>query len=164
DNYIRQLAERAEQQPDEQTSQNGEGQRITGDQIQQMMDEIQRLMEEGRMAEAQELLDQLSRMLENLRVTQGEGGDQMNGPGGQAMRDLQQTLRDQQDLSDEAFRELQDQFGQGQGQGQGNEGMRPGQSRDLPPGEGQAQDGTGDNPGEGAPGPGEGLADRQQAL
>ena len=44
-----------------------QNQQITGDQIQQMMDEIQRLMNEGRMAEAQELLEQFNRMMQNLR-------------------------------------------------------------------------------------------------
>ncbi|MDP3341595.1 TIGR02302 family protein [Frigidibacter sp.] len=153
DAYIRQLAQQGEQQPGDQMAQ-GEGQQITGDQLQALMDEIQRLMEEGRMAEAQELLEQLNRMMQNMRVTQGEGGEG-DMPGGQAMQDLSETLRDQQGLSDETFRDLQEQF---------NPGGRPGQQ----PGEGEQ--GQGQQPGEGeqgeeGQGQGEGsLADRQQAL
>ena len=149
DNYIRQLAERGEQaDPAERFTENQQGQQITGDQIQQMMDEIERLMQEGRMAEAQELLDQLARMMENLRVTQGQDGEGMQGPGGQAMRDLADTLRRQQGLSDEAFRQLQEGTGQGQGQpgepapGQGQNGQGPsGQGQS---GQGQSGQGQGD--------------------
>ena len=109
DDYIRKLAENAQREPgaDEPDRQAGTGQEITGDQIQEMMDEIQRLMEEGRMAEAQELLDQFNRMMQNLQVTQGKNGKGQQTPGGQAMRDLQDTLRGQQRLSDEAFQRLQ---------------------------------------------------------
>ncbi|WP_411709794.1 TIGR02302 family protein [Albidovulum salinarum] len=159
--YIRKLAENMERQgADEPSQQAQNNQQITGDQLQQMMDEIQRLMEEGRMAEAQELLDQLSRMMENLRVTEGQNGEGQQGPGGQAMEDLRQTLRDQQGLSDEAFRDLQQQFGDQQGQ-QGQQGQN-GQ-----PGEGQAQQGqdgqTPDGTGEGLSGE-RSLAERQRSL
>ncbi len=147
--YIRQLAEQSQQ--DGQQQAQGEMQQITGDQLQEMMDEIQRLMEEGRMAEAQALMEQLNRMLENMQVTQGQG-QQGQSPGAQAVQDLQETLRDQQGLSDEAFRGMQDgrqpgqQGQQGQsGQGQPGQGQ-PGQGQQTPSGEGQS------------------LADRQQAL
>lgn len=155
--YIRELAENAQRQDntDEPDRRAENGQTMTGDQLQQMMDEIQRLMEEGRMAEAQELLDQLSRMMENMQVTQGEGGEGEQSPGGQSMRDLQQTLRGQQQLSDEAFRRLQ----QG-GRGGDQQQARPGQ----PGGEGEGtaeqtdpRDGTGD-------GDPRSLAERQRAL
>lgn len=176
DDYIRQLAENMERQgADEPGQQADAGQQITGDQLQQMMDEIQRLMEEGRMAEAQELLDQLSRMMENLRVTEGQPGQNgQRGPGAQAMEGLRQTLREQQDLSDEAFRDLQQQ-GRSGGQQEGTEGQRrPGRGgrdgQEQGEGQGREQDGQ---PGQGgrpdALRPGEGndpgsLADRQRSL
>ncbi|MBC7139640.1 MAG: TIGR02302 family protein [Defluviimonas sp.] len=156
DAYIRQLAEQGEQQPDDQMAQ-GEGQRITGDQLQALMDEIQRLMEEGRMAEAQELLEQLNRMMQNMRVTRGEGGEGGGDmPGGQAMQDLADTLRDQQGLSDETFRDLQEQFNPG-----GRPGQQPGQQGGGQQGEGQQ---GGGQQGGGQQGGGGSLADRQQAL
>lgn len=168
DNYIRMLAENMERQGADEPSQQAqnEGQQITGDQLQEMMDEIQRLMEEGRMAEAQELLDQLSRMMENMRVTEGQNGEGQEGPGGQAMRNLQDTLRGQQGLSDDSFGQLQEQFDPN---GLNQRRQRPGQQRD--PGQGQPGDGQegeqqgqqgGDQPGEGQNG--ESLADRQEAL
>ncbi|MFM2356112.1 MAG: hypothetical protein RLZZ528_1848 [Pseudomonadota bacterium] len=160
DDYIRMLAENMERQGADEPSQQAqnEGQQITGDQIQEMMDEIQRLMEEGRMAEAQELLDQLSRMLENLRVTEGQGGEGQQGQGSQAMRNLQDTLRDQQGLSDDSFSELQEQFDPN---GLNQRNQRPGQQRGTP----QGQDGEGqEGEGQGGDETPESLAERQRAL
>ncbi|MCE5973584.1 DUF4175 domain-containing protein [Sinirhodobacter sp. WL0062] len=142
DRYIQMLAERAQPEEGPQFGQQQPSQQITGDQIQQLMDEIQRLMEEGRMAEAQELLDQLARMMENLKVTQGQGGEG-DMPGNQSMQDLAETLREQQKLSDDSFRQMQEGFG---------DGAEPEQ-----PGEGEGEEGQG---GTGA----DELAKRQQAL
>ncbi|KFE35982.1 DUF4175 domain-containing protein [Thioclava atlantica] len=168
DNYLRMLAERAQEQDQgPQFGQQQPSQQITGDQIQQMMDQIQKLMEEGRMAEAQELLDQLARMMENLKVQQGQGG-QGDMPGNQAMRDLQDTLRKQQQLSDDAFRNLQDQFmtpeerqRQAQNGDQGQQGQQGEQGQQ--PGEGQQgqQQGQGQQPGD-QPGQGEGQDGQAQ--
>ena len=167
DRYLDMLAERAldeEQGPE--FGQKQEGQKITGDQIQKLMAEIQKLMEEGRMAEAQELLDQLARLMENMKVTQGEGGEGER-PGGKAMKDLGETLRDQQKLSDDAFREMQrppqgapvdpglEQSGPGAPEGLAPEGMSP---EGMPGGgERQAQPGTGADQGQE-------LAQRQKSL
>ena len=115
DAYTDMLAQQNQQDPAERFTEGQPGQQITGDQIQQMMDEIQRLMNEGRMAEAQELLEQFNRMMENLQVRQGQGGQGQEGSSGnQPMNRLADTLREQQQLSDEAFRDMQEQFGQGQ--------------------------------------------------
>ena len=142
--YMRELAEEAERNPDSQLSQNMEGMEMSGDQLQQTLDELQRLMEEGRMAEAQELMEMLRQLMENMQVAQGEGqGQGQGGPGQQAMRDLQDTLRGQQGLSDDAFRDLQD------GE-EGNEGQDPGQQQGEGEGEGEGQGGS--------------LAERQQEL
>ncbi|EPX76983.1 TIGR02302 family protein [Litoreibacter arenae] len=171
--YMEQLAQ--EGQDGEQQQAQGETQEITGDQLQEMLDEIQRLMEEGKMAEAQALLDQLMEMMKNMQVAQGEGGQGQQSPGQQAMEGLQETLRDQQGLSDEAFRDLQEQFNPGAqaGESEGNEGRNGGQGR------GQSHDGQGGQQGEQEGQQGEGnqqaegqrdggsersLADRQQAL
>lgn len=107
DDYTRMLAERNDSpDPAERFARQPQSQPITGEQIQQMMDEIQRLMTEGKMAEAQALLEQFNRMMENLRITQGEGSEGQPG----AMGDLSDTLRRQQELADEAFRQMQDGF------------------------------------------------------
>jgi uncharacterized protein (TIGR02302 family) len=118
DDYMREEAKKNPQDPNDETSPQGQqGPTITQDQIQQMMDKIQQLMEEGKTAEAAEAMQQLQQLLENMKVQQGQGqGQGQSGPGGKAMKDLGQTLRDQQGLSDDAFKDLQD----------GQEGDAPG--------------------------------------
>ncbi len=186
--YIRQLAQQQDGRQDPQ-AQGQERLEITQDQLQQMMDRIQDLMEQGRMSEAQQMLEALDQLMQNLQVTQGGPGQQ--GPGQQALEGLADTLRQQQGLNEDTFNDLQR---RADGQQDGNDGARPGNPQraqdgqpDRPggatPGErGQdgVQDGTG-NPGQdslggrgnqpgegkgrGAGGdPAQGLAQRQQAL
>jgi hypothetical protein len=95
--------------------------------IQAMMDRIQELMEQGRMAEAQQALEELQEMMENLRLSEnGQGGE-----GGQSSaQGLSDLLQDQQDLSDDAFNDLQQEFSNPDGQEsqgeQGGEGQQQG--------------------------------------
>lgn len=157
DEYMRRLAEEAEANPDQQQSGDMQGMEFSGNQLQEMLDELQRLMEEGRMAEAQELMEMMRQLMENMQVTQGEGGQ--GGQGNQAMRDLSETLRDQQGLSDEAFRELQDEFNGREGQQGQNQPGQEGEGQD-----GEGQDGEGQQ-GQNQQGQGSGgLADRQRQL
>ncbi len=164
--YMRQLQRLAQEDPNQNGQQGpaGESMQMTQDDLQRMMDRIQELMEQGRMAEAQQALEEFQQMMENMRVTQGQGqGGQSEGQ--QAMEGLAETLREQQGLSDQAFRDLQEQFNPGAqaGENQGNEGRSGGQGRGQSH-EGQGGQGQGDDPaGEGQQGQGS-LADRQQAL
>ena len=164
--YMRQLSRQAAEEAEdlEPGEQGGDSVTLSQSDLQAMMDRIQELMEQGRMAEAEQALREFQQMMENMRVTQGQGG-QGNNPGQQAMEGLADTLRDQQDLSDEAFRDLQQQFnpqgqpnGQQPGQQQGQQGQQ-GQNGQGQNGEGQqrgTQQGQGTGPGD--------LARRQQAL
>jgi uncharacterized protein (TIGR02302 family) len=122
--YMRQLAEQPRERGE--PPMDGDSMEITQDQIQELLDRIQELMEEGRMDEAAELLAQLNALLENLQVAEGQGGEGM--PGDQAMEGLGETLRDQQDLSDDTFNELQDEFRNGDDP---TEGYREGQGDTL---------------------------------
>ncbi|WP_299726409.1 TIGR02302 family protein [uncultured Tateyamaria sp.] len=175
DDYMRQLSRQAEldeqSNPENGGQQNSQNQmQMNQDDLQRMMDRIQELMEQGRMAEAEQALQELQEMLENMRVTQGEGqGGQSAGE--QAMEGLAETLREQQGLSDQAFRDLQEQFNPGAqaGESQGNEGRNGGQGQGQQHsqgGEGQGEQGDGQDGSDGnQQGEGEGsLADRQQAL
>ncbi|MBW7921726.1 MAG: DUF4175 domain-containing protein [Rubellimicrobium sp.] len=114
DDWLDLLAQQAEPAPDQTDTPQGaqdDRQQVTEDEIQQLMDRIQELMEQGRMDEAQALMQQLDELLRNLQMQQAEGqGSGRPRPGGQQMQDLQDTMRGQQDLSDDAFRELQDRF------------------------------------------------------
>ena len=170
--YMRQLSREAaeEGQMGEELSaeQMENAMRLSQDDLQAMMDRIQELMEQGRMAEAQQALEELQQMMENMRVTQGQGGQQQS-PGQQAMEGLSETLRDQQGLSDQAFRDLQEQFNpnanrgeSGQNEGSnGNQGRGQQHGQGQQPGQQQGQQGQGQQPGSQQPG-GQGQAQNQQ--
>lgn len=158
--YLQELADNTEF--GDETDQPDSGEQGEQVDLEEMLRRIEELMAEGRMAEAMALMQELQEMLENIEITQGEGGE--NGPqtpGQEAMEGLQETLRGQQELSDDAFQDLQDQFNPN----------RPGdptdqQGQDAPQGNQPGQDG--ENPGEGQGGengeaPGS-LAERQQDL
>ncbi|MDX5351068.1 MAG: TIGR02302 family protein [Paracoccaceae bacterium] len=149
---LRELAEEAQRNPGDQQQQGMmQGQMMSGDQLQQMLDELQRLMEEGRTAEAAELMEQLRQLMENMQVVQGQGG-QGQGQGG-PMGELGDTLRDQQELSDEAYRDMQ----QGRnGQQPGQEGQQPGDQQEGEGGQQEGQQGQGQGQGS--------FAERQREL
>ncbi|QPM90684.1 TIGR02302 family protein [Pseudooceanicola algae] len=176
EDYMRQLSQQAardsEANPDQPNMSMDNAMQMNQGDLQRMMDRIQELMEQGRMAEAQQALEELQRLMENMQVTQGQGGEGQQSPGQQAMEGLAETLRDQQGLSDEAFRELQEQFNGQQGQGQQPQGQGQQQGQQQP-GQGQqpGQQGQGNQPGQGQPGSGDqtgpdagSLAQRQQEL
>jgi hypothetical protein len=88
DDYMRQLAEQAAAGPSRAA---GPDQRTDADDAGRsaaMMDRIQELMEQGRMAEAQQALEELQQMMENMQVTQGQGQKGQQSPGQQAMEGL----------------------------------------------------------------------------
>lgn len=169
DDYMRQLAQEAQESDGQEQAQNDQDREtISGDQLQQMLDRLQQLMEEGRMAEAEQLLEQLRQMMENMQVTQGEGQEGQQSPGQQALGELGDTLREQQGLNDDTFSDLQEQFGQDGQQGQPGQQGQQGQQM---PGQGQPGQSGPEGPGtEGQPGTqqgtdlGQSLAGRQQAL
>lgn len=171
DEYLERLAEEQGEEDDKDQIQDPDQNAMTmnQDQLQQMFDELERLMAEGKTAEAAELMERLRQFMENMKVVEGQGG-----PGSQSMKRLGETMRRQQDLSDDAFRELQDgQDGsegeegqQGQEQGGQQPGQQPGeqsqgQEGQRRPGEGQGQ---GQGTGEGEDGEGQSLSDRQGQI
>lgn len=134
DDYMRQLAEESQKNPDSQMSQNMPGMTLSGDQLKQMLDELQRAMKEGRTADAAQMMETLRQLMQNMQVVQGQGQGGSGGPGQQAMRQLGETLRDQQSLSDDAYRGMQQgQNGDGQADGEGQQGT--GQDQGQTPGD-----------------------------
>ncbi|MEO0390105.1 MAG: TIGR02302 family protein [Pseudomonadota bacterium] len=176
EDYMRQLSRQAEldaEDNDERSSETQQGMQMSQDDLQRMMDRIQELMEQGRMAEAQQALQELQELMENMQMSQQQGqGGQSEGE--QAMEGLADTLREQQGLSDEAFRDLQEQFnpnaqagesqqnqGRDGGQGRGQEhSQQQGQGQGSEQGS-QGQQGQNQADGQGSDGS---LADRQQSL
>jgi hypothetical protein len=91
--------------------------------------------------------------MENMEVVQGQGG-QGQGQGG-PMGELGDTLRDQQELSDEAYRDMQRGEGGQQGDQQpGEDGQQPGDQQQGQGGQQEGQDGEGQGS----------FAERQQEL
>ena len=162
--YMQQLSRQAELEAEKNKghspSQDPNSMQMSQDDLQRMMDRIQSLMEQGRMAEAEQALTELQEMLENMRVTQNQNGQGGKSSGEQAIEDLGETLRDQQGLSDQVFRDLQEQFapdaqadrksGNKNGTGDPDQGAENGDQ--------QKDDRQGEISGE------ESLADRQQQL
>jgi uncharacterized protein (TIGR02302 family) len=107
DDYMAEEAKKNPADPNDETSPQQEGPTITQDQIDQMLEKLQKLIEEGKTAEAAELMKQIQEMLNNMKVQQGDGKGK-GGPGKQAMKDLGDKLREQQKLSDDSFKDLQD--------------------------------------------------------
>jgi uncharacterized protein (TIGR02302 family) len=164
DEYLKQLHKQQSQDGERPPQDDGNSSQMTQDDLQRMMDRIQELMEQGRMAEAEEALKELQEMMENMRVSEGEGQGE-DSVGEQAMEGLLDTLREQQGLNDQAFRDLQEQFNPNAqaGESDGNVGRNGGQ------GEGESHEGQrGEGSGKGSSSPPsnqqDNLADRQQAL
>ena len=120
--YLRELAENALENADREFAERPQGEMITSDDLHEMLDRLQQLMEQGRMAEAQELLRQLQGLMENMQASL-ESGVMRPGSGGDPTLDgLRDTLQQQQGLADDTFRQLQGNPGPGT---IGPEGLRP---------------------------------------
>ncbi len=114
--------------------------------INELMREVERLMEEGRTAEAQALLQQLAGLLQNLDVRltqggQGEGGEQQEGDPNlsQSMDELSEAIGEQRALNDETQQQAQ-----GQGEGQDGEQQGGGQGGDLAQRQAEIRQGLGE--------------------
>jgi len=136
--YMQQLAEEAERNGERRQARDmPPGQTVTQDQIQELMDRIQELSEQGRRAEAEALLEMLQQLLENMEMQMaegqpGQGGQGGQGEGEQSMQDLGDALREQQNLADDSFQELQRQFREGRGQNRpGAEGQGGASGQEL---------------------------------
>ena len=106
------LAEMARRQPDRQAqgekSPNRNARSISRDQLQKMMEQLEAMARSGDMASAQQMLDRLQDIMENLRTTRRSGQpSQAQREMRRALSDLDQLMRDQQQLRDDTYREGQ---------------------------------------------------------
>jgi uncharacterized protein (TIGR02302 family) len=106
DNFMRQLAEQLRNNPQQLARPLDPNTRVMRqDDLRNMIDRMERLSRSGDKDAAKQLLDQLQQMLENLQMAQpGQGGDDME----QAMNELGDVIRKQQQLRDRTFKEGQD--------------------------------------------------------
>lgn len=97
---------------------------ISSQDLQKMMDQIEKLARSGNHDAAQKLLSELERIMENMRPGMAQRSPQRDTPTSKALQELADLMRRQQDLMDQTFR-MQDGQQQGQqGQQQGQEGYQ----------------------------------------
>jgi uncharacterized protein (TIGR02302 family) len=135
DRYLQALAQNMERQDQDQDQPPLDPSHMLSQQdLQRMLDRARELARTGARDAARDMLAQLQEMLENLRMARP---GQMRSGQGQAMRQMQEMMRRQQQLLEKSFRQSR------QGQGQGQRGQRqPGQRGQMGQG-GQPQPGDG---------------------
>jgi uncharacterized protein (TIGR02302 family) len=124
DNYMRQLAEQMRNNPQLAQRPLDPNTKIMRQQdLQNMIDRMERMSRSGDKEGARELLDQLQQMLENLQMAQpGQGGDDQDME--QALNELNDMIRKQQQLRDKTFKQGQDsRRDRARGHQQGDQGM-----------------------------------------
>ena len=185
DKFLKELAEQQSKQ--DQQSQNqqqgGKSKSISKKDLQALIDKLEQQARSGNTEEAKKALDQLQDILENLKTAKKQKADPQARAMAEGLNQLDQAMRDQQDLRDQTYKKGQQ--GQQQ-QGQQDEdqqmpgGQDPGQSQGMNSGpgprgqqqgrkaEGQQQDGQSEGQeggmGKSGRGQGGGLQQRQQEL
>jgi uncharacterized protein (TIGR02302 family) len=108
DNFIRQLAEQLRNNPEQLARPLDPNTRMLSQQdLKNMIDRMERLSRSGDKDAARQLLEQLQQMLENLQMAQpGQSGDSDME---QALNELGDMIRKQQQLRDKTFKQGQDQ-------------------------------------------------------
>lgn len=124
DNYMQALVQEALRNGERENMEDTEDQaQVSGQDIEELLRQVQRLSEQGRNAEAQQLLQMLANILANLDVRLGESqsGDQaeQDQQMQESMDSLSQAMGEQRSLRDETRQEQQQQQQQ---QGQGGSG------------------------------------------
>ena len=107
DNFMRQLAEQMRNNPQQLARPLDPNTRMLSQQdLKNMIDRMERLSRSGDKEAAKQLLEQLQQMLENLQMAQpGQSGD---GDMEQALNELQDMIRKQQQLRDKTYQQGQD--------------------------------------------------------
>jgi len=107
DNFLRQLTEQFRNNPQQLARPLDPNTRVLSQQdLKNMLDRLERLSRSGDKDAARQLLEQLQQMLENLQMAQpGQSGD---GDMEQALNELGDMIRKQQQLRDKTFKQGQD--------------------------------------------------------
>ena len=120
DKFLKELAEQQKDQPQQQADQAGKPSKsISQKDLQKLIDRLKEQALSGNREEAKKALDELQDVLENLKTAKRQKPDPQSRAMAEGLNQLDQAMRDQQDLRDETFKKgQQGQQGQGQ-QGQG---------------------------------------------
>ncbi len=121
DNYLRQLAEQFRNNPQQLSRPLDPNTKTLSQQdLKSMLDRMERMSRSGDKEAAKQLLEQLQQMLENLQMAQpGQGGDDME----QALNELGDMIRKQQQLRDKTYKQGQDSRRERQRGKQGDQSM-----------------------------------------
>ena len=127
DRFLQEFAQqqqRDQNQAQDQNQPNPQDRTITSQDLQRMLDEMEKMARSGNMADAQRMLDQLQNLLENLRTARRNNQNQMSREMNRSLNQLDQMMRDQQELRDRTFR-------QGRQPQQGQEGQQGNDQQSL---------------------------------
>lgn len=121
ENYMQALVNEALRNGERANMEDTEEQaQISGQDIEELLREVERLSREGRNGEAQQLLALLAGILANMQVNLAEGGDGGSGEGDQALQqsmdELSEAMGEQRALRDETQQSRSGQGGQSGGQ------------------------------------------------
>lgn len=107
-----------------------QGQMVTPQDLQKMLDMIEKLAESGARDAAQQLLSELENILRNLQpgMNQQQAGPQRDSPMGKMLDQLSELMRRQQQLMDDTQRMREP----GEGDPQGENGQEPGNQGQQP--------------------------------
>jgi uncharacterized protein (TIGR02302 family) len=107
DNYMRQLAEQLKNNPQQLARPLDPNSKVIRQQdLNSMIERMERLSRSGDKDAAKQLLDQMAQMLENLQMAQPDQSG--NGEMEQALNELGDVIRKQQQLRDKTFKQGQD--------------------------------------------------------
>jgi uncharacterized protein (TIGR02302 family) len=123
DNFLRQMVEQFRNNPQQQMARplDPNTRTLSQQDLKSMLDRLERMSRSGDKEAAKQLLEQLQQMLENLQMAQpGQGGDNEME---QALNELGDMIRKQQQLRDKTFKQGQDQRGERRRGQKGEQGM-----------------------------------------
>ena len=179
DKFLAEMAQKADPSAKNDQPSDRPTRTITPQQLQAMLDRLEKSAKSGDMAEAQRALDQLRNILENLKTAKRRSGqqNQASRQKQKSMGELDRMMRDQQALRDQTFQHgrqnqksarTPDEDGDdtdpsrgGQPQSGGQQGEQPQAEPGDGPQGGQPQSGQGADDGQGGQG---GLQSRQKSL
>lgn len=160
--FLREFAQRQQQNPNaRRAAPDPNARMLTEKDLQRMMDQIENLARQGSRDQAEQLLSQLQNLMDNLQMGQaqqgqGQGQQGQQGQMQQQMNKLGELMRRQQQTMNETFdldQKMQRQFGGSDGEGEFGDNMFPGDDGSMggetESGKGQSeqgQSGRGDVP------------------
>lgn len=108
DKFLQQLGARPAQGQSPHES-AGDGDSVTPEDLQAMLDDIDKAMKSGDMEQARKLLDELQDIMENVQTAQEGAGESARAREAQkALKELDQLSREEQQLRDETFQGMKE--------------------------------------------------------